>query len=227
MSSNVTLIFTQHRESGFCNSDALLRIIESVEPEVIFEELCQDNYRRAYSEKTLNNLESLSIRNYTSVHDIPHIPVDTYDRPQNYDKDQSRLYGRLTSGAGVHSFHLRGLLDQHEAMITQFGFTYLNSHDNEKVFEAIDKLKLKVLETLNDEALHRMAKMVQEVIVMREDVILNNVYDYTRKNDYSNGLMFIGSGHRKSVMKKIERLMESEETKINWHFFSDLKITSL
>jgi hypothetical protein len=223
MSSNVTLIFTQHRELGLCSSDALLRIIESVKPEVIFEELSEDNYRRAYSEGTLNNLESVAIRKYVKTHDIPHVPVDTFERPKNYDKDQSHLYGGVTSSAGVHSFHLRGLLDQHEAMITQFGFTYLNSHDNEKVFEAIDKLKLKVLETLNDEALHRMAKIIEEVIVIREDAILDNVYNYIRENNYVNGLMFIGSGHQKSIKKKIRERVETENLKIDWSFLPELK----
>ena len=223
MSCNVTLVFTQHRELGLCSSDALLRIIESVKPEVIFEELSEDNYHRAYTEGTLNNLESVAIRKYVKMHDIPHVPVDTFERPKNYDKDQSHLYGRVTSSAGVHSFHLRGLLDQHEAMITQFGFTYLNSHDNEKVFEAIDKLKLKVLETLNDQALHRMAKMIEEVIVIREDAILDNVYNYIRENNYSIGLMFIGSGHQKSIKKKIRERVETEDLKIDWSFLPELK----
>jgi hypothetical protein len=39
---NITLVCTHHSEFGECNSDELYKIIELVQPNVIFEELNQD-----------------------------------------------------------------------------------------------------------------------------------------------------------------------------------------
>lgn len=223
---NVTLIFTQHQENGICTSDALLQIIESINPEVIFEELSHANYYKAHIEKTLNNLESVAIRKYLTNHDVIHIPVDTYDRPNNYERDQDHLYSKLTGSVGVHSFHLRGLLDQHASVISELGFHFLNSIENEKAFEKMDTLKESILNTLNDENLYRIARLDKQVVERRENEILDNVYNYSKKNTYSNALMFIGSGHRNSIIKMIEERNKTEDIKINWHSFSDLKSVS-
>lgn len=219
---NVTLIFTRHKELGVCTSDALFQIIESINPEVIFEELSEALYEEAYSAKTLNNLESVAIRKYLTNHDVVHIPVDTYDRPKNYDRDQNHLYNKLTESVGIHSFHFRGLLDQQSSLISEYGFHFLNSSKNEKYFENMDALKEKILNTLNDENLYRIARLDKDVIEKREEVILDNVYNFSKKNTYNHALMFIGSGHRKSIMKKIEDRNKTENIKINWYSFSDL-----
>ena len=39
---NITFIGTCHGKYGKCNSDELYKIIESISPDVIFEELTQD-----------------------------------------------------------------------------------------------------------------------------------------------------------------------------------------
>jgi len=45
---NVTVIFTQHDEMGNCNPSELLKIVQSVQPEVIFEELQHSVYDQIY-----------------------------------------------------------------------------------------------------------------------------------------------------------------------------------
>jgi len=46
---NITLISTSHRGLGKCNSDELHKIIESISPDVIFEELSHDLLDRFYT----------------------------------------------------------------------------------------------------------------------------------------------------------------------------------
>jgi len=47
---NITLIGTTHSESGQCNSDELYKILEDINPEVIFDELPSHFFDMYYSD---------------------------------------------------------------------------------------------------------------------------------------------------------------------------------
>lgn len=76
--NNVIIISTEHRESGKCNSDELLRILESINPEVIFKEEPDDEkYKSYYSDiNSFKPLEIQTIIKYKQKHEIKYIPVD-------------------------------------------------------------------------------------------------------------------------------------------------------
>lgn len=74
---NITLIFTKHEEDGNCNSMELYEIIESINPEIIFEELSDSNFRKCYHEKNLITLETNAIKKYLQNHSIKHIEYST------------------------------------------------------------------------------------------------------------------------------------------------------
>lgn len=227
MALNVPLIFSRHEESGFCTSDVLLQIIERVNPEVIFEELSSSLHHEAYVDKTLNNLESLAIIKYLTDHDVIHIPVDTYDLAKDYYKNLDYMYDALVNSAGEHSFHFRNFLDRQASLGNRRGFSLFNSNQNDKLFEEMSILKERALEALDKENLHQIARLEKYVVEKREDVMLDNIYKYSKENKYAKGLMFIGSGHRKSIMKKIEERKKTEDIKIDWRYFSDLITASL
>jgi len=48
---NVILICTTYEGGGRCNFDELHKIIESIRPEIIFEELSRSNFEKCYSER--------------------------------------------------------------------------------------------------------------------------------------------------------------------------------
>jgi hypothetical protein len=75
---NITLIATEHKESGKCNSDELYKIIESINPEVIFEEETNDEkYHKYYNEEnSFKSLEIQCIIKYLKKYNIKKIPVD-------------------------------------------------------------------------------------------------------------------------------------------------------
>jgi hypothetical protein len=224
MTRTITLIFTRHRDLGFCNSNALLQIIEQVKPDVIFEELSEVLYEEAYVAYTLNNLETFAIKKYLAIRDVPHIPVDTYPRTRQFSEDQSVLEHRLINDGGYESFQLCSFLDSMQSVIYKYGFYYLNDPANDENMTKIQDLRLAVLRKLGDPMLDEMYRKSEEVILNREDVMLGSVYSLCKENSVQNGLMFIGSGHRKSIIKKIVERGKSEEIKINWRFFADLKI---
>jgi hypothetical protein len=102
------------------------------------------------------------------------------------------------------------------------GFIFLNSNQNDKVFDEIAILRGKILETLNDANLFRIDSLEKEVIEKREIEIINNIYNYSKEYPYRQALLFIGSGHRKSIINKIEKYEMKEKIKLNWILYTDL-----
>ena len=51
---NITVISTNHKEIGKCNSEELYKIVESINPEVIFEELSGKLFEIIYNANSLN-----------------------------------------------------------------------------------------------------------------------------------------------------------------------------
>jgi hypothetical protein len=83
---NVTVIFTRHDAYGVCNSLELERIVQSIAPEVIFEELSNTVYDQIYNKQNRSTLESDVVKMYSLAHIIEHIPADTYEAPLSFYK---------------------------------------------------------------------------------------------------------------------------------------------
>ena len=67
---NITLISTRHDEVGKCNSNELYKIIESINPELIFEEIPPSYFDKYYIDRSCNNLETDTINKYLETHDV-------------------------------------------------------------------------------------------------------------------------------------------------------------
>ncbi|MEH6537697.1 MAG: hypothetical protein V7719_14955 [Psychroserpens sp.] len=216
---NLNLIFTTHKPNGECNPDALYEIIEIISPDIIFEELSHANYDKVYNAKTLITLETTAIKKHLKNKDIVHIPVDTFDMPNHYYDNIDYMLDKLLHGFMLQeSFELKNLIDKHSSLIYSNGFPFLNSDINNKIFEQIDILKDKLLKKINNEKLYNIAQLEKDVIEKRENEILNNIYNYSKKHPYKQALLFVGSGHRRAFIDKIEKRKKQEEQKINWIF---------
>jgi hypothetical protein len=218
---NITLICTGHVEYGNCNSMELHKIIEEINPEIIFEELSYSHFDESYKEKKLITLETNAIKDYLQNHNIEHIPVDTYKLPNSYQKELEYMLDRVIKHNKIESYHLRNLLDNQSLLIGQNGFDYLNSNQNDKIFEEIAILRGKILDTLSDANLFRIDSLEKEVVEKREYEIINNIYKYTKGHPYNQAILFIGSGHRQSIIKKIEKYEMQEKIKLNWILYND------
>lgn len=222
---NILLVCTRHQGLGSCNSVELRKIIERVNPEIIFEELSHNNFDLSYNKNTRVGLETDAIKAYLQDHSIAHIPVDTYKLPNSYHTDLDRMYNTLFNRVQiVECRDLRNLMDYQSSLISKYGFSYLNSTKNEEIFEKIDTLKERILSQINDESLFRISKVEKEVIEKREYEIISNIYKYSKEHAYNQALMFIGSGHRKAIIDKIGKCELENEVKLNWNFYEDQSI---
>jgi len=212
---NITLICTRHESVGNCNSEELEKIIRNIYPEIIFEELSETNFDKAYNPQTLYTLETSAIKLYLLTHNLIHIPVDTYERPRNHDEEVIEMHDRICGGISKEARDLKVVINQQINHAEKFGFRFLNSNLNDMLLEEIAIRMDKILEILNNDRLFEIRKREKEVINKREHEILRNIYDYSMENKYNQAILFIGSGHRKSIINKIEAYKKKEPLKLN------------
>lgn len=72
----ITLIATGHYEKGLCTSNELLKIIEQISPDVIFEEMSPSIFKLLYENKLEDALESTAVKWYLQKNEVDHYPVD-------------------------------------------------------------------------------------------------------------------------------------------------------
>lgn len=211
---NVTLISTHHSELGECNSDELYKIIVSMSPDVIFEELTQDLFDRFYKEKQIaeESLEVGSIKKYLQKHNIRQIPVDI-DASENLTNAELKYMFEAIKKYNVY----KELEDEQYRMIIQDGFTYLNSKNCEELFEKRKVEENTILEfEMDKNRLLGIHKSFYEEQYIRENEMIKNIYKYSKENHYHQAVFLIGSAHRKSIVEKIEKYNNEQNIKLNW-----------
>ncbi len=55
--------------------------------------------------------------------------------------------------------------------------------------------------------------------------MLRNIYDFAEQNAFNQAVMFIGSGHRRTLIPLIEMFEKKEKINIEWINSIDLNIT--
>lgn len=212
----VTLVSTEHRESGKCNSEELIKILESINPDIIFEEETDDEkfYKYYNEENIFNSLEVKSIKKYLRNHDVKHIPIDLKTnfnyKEWDYMFDTFKKYNVY-----------KQILKEHCILRDNDGFAYLNS---EKCTELFDKMKaterqLIEFSGLNKNELLRIYNSFNKEHVNRENAMLLNIYNYSKENQFNQAVFLIGYAHRKSMIEKITAYEPSENFKIHWTFY--------
>jgi len=218
---NITLVCTRHKELGKCNSDELYKIIQSMRPDVIFEEMSPDLFDRVYKENQFSeeswSPEAKSIKRYLQIYDIKHFPVDI-DIAENVSVSD---FNRMNSKFAKYDVYNK-LLHEDRLMTMQEGFSYLNSKESEKMTEKMRITEKKLIESMTNQSwLINFYKLVYEEFDNRENKIIENIYNYSKENQYNQALLLIGAGHRKSIIEKIENYKKQENIKLNWTFYGD------
>ncbi len=216
---NITLVSTRHDTLGRCNSGELYQIIERINPQVIFEEIPPTLFDDYYLKKSRSNLESDTINKYLVNHKTKQIPIDSDNYPsEEFFKDYENLIKRIEGLADINGFTFRKRIDTNKAYTNQYGFQYLNSKNcsiiNNEIIEAISN----GLQKLNDEKLFQTFKLWNEIHEKRENHMLQNIYNYSKKHSYERALFTIGSAHRNSIIEKISVFNKYETVRLNWIF---------
>jgi len=212
---NITLLSSFHTVRGKCNPNKLYKIIEEIQPEIIFEELCTDTFDLVYSDGyNPNTIEAITIKEYLKNYPIKHFPVDTYPINETDLLNDTQVQVILDN-----SNEYIELLEQMLSKIAQYGYLFINSSDCVETLEKIRIIEETVLlETNNATLLNKYKTLHTE----RENEMLNNIYNYSKQYPYSKALFVCGAEHRKPLKEKIQEYETKENLKLSWTFFNTI-----
>lgn len=213
---DIILFATAHSELGFCNSNELLKIIEQISPDLIFEEKSPESYTRVHSGIQHDSLESYSIKKYLKKYPIPIIPVDL-DIHKLIDRQLHKNIVEMFEVINNHPEYEQ-LTIQREKSINQYGFSYVNSDEHRELMERIRALEEKSLKIINHRKLTQVHKTWLGIIDKRENEMVKNIYSYSSINEYERALFLVGAEHRKPIIDKIPKFEKNCKTKLNWKF---------
>lgn len=215
---NITLISTEHRQDGKCNSDELLNIIETINPDLIFEEEVNDEkFQRYYNEDSSSlSLEIQTIKAYLKKYEIPHIPVDV---EVNFNFQEWDYMFETFKSYQVY----KELLHEHCSLRNQDGFKYLNSEKCMEIFDKMQAAEKQIIEFsgFKKERLSRIYSTFHEKHDARENAMLQKICEYCDDNEFKQAVYLVGYAHRKSMIQKINELQQKVETKLKWTFYNE------
>lgn len=216
---NVTLISTEHRESGKCNSDELHKIIESIRPDVIFEEETNDDtFQKYYNEEdSFKSLEVQCIIKYLQNHDIKHIPVDIGLNQYLTFREWDYMFDAFNKYVAY-----KQIVKDHCTLRDKEGFAYLNSEKCSELFEKIKITEKQIIEYsgINKNELFRLHKLFHKEHDYRENAMLLNIYSYSKENQYNQAVFLLGYAHRNSIQQKIKEHETKGILKLNWTIYN-------
>ena len=157
-------------------------------------------------------LEFKCLRNYSKYHDVNLIPVDI-DVSSTLSEDVNEMFATFNKDDDYKKLVLDRL-----SLIKENGFVYLNSDEYMDFFEKIEIAEKNIVETHMDKnkLLHTYKLFQEENFVTRENAMLENIYNYSKENQYNQAVFLIGAGHRKSIIPKIIEYEKKSEMKLNW-----------
>jgi hypothetical protein len=208
----VVLLCSVHKEHGRASSSELIRILERIEPEVMFQEIPYFEFVEKDPSRIKKILELRAIAKYMEHHNVRQLPVDTFDRSSFDDSKFDRVFDWMAQ----NSQDFRSLMDDIEILEYTRGFEYLNSRLNDSNHHRIDAIVTKALKELNDERLLMAYDDWNIHNSKRDDAMISNVYKFCRETNFNKGVFLFGSGHRQSLIKKIQLVKKTEKIRVNW-----------
>nr|WP_315149940.1 hypothetical protein [uncultured Flavobacterium sp.] len=213
----IHLVCTTHVENGMCSSFELHKLFKQIDPEIIFEELPPSFYEKFYVQKSHSNLEANAIKMYLESYQFRHIQVDSEDLPnETFFHNYKKLISKVEGSTNRNGFDFRKLINQKKKYTHLYGFSFINSDDCMRINDGIYGAIQNEVQELDDENFKEIYNCWKNVNENRENVMLQNIYDYSKSYEYEKAIFMIGHAHRKSIISKIQDYNESQEIRLNW-----------
>lgn len=218
---NITLLFSFHKVHGKCNPHELYKIIQEIEPEIIFEELSNDGFDIIYcSGYQPQTVEAITITHYLRTHSIKHFPVDNYPINETDLLSDAQIIWDTSS-------EYRDLWNQKLLRVNQEGFVFLNSKECTEMLNRISTIEEAVLTKINDLKLLNQHKAEKALHEKREYVMLRNIYNISKHYPFERALFICGAEHRQTLSQKIKEYESKDSLKLKWTFYNDNQIRGI
>lgn len=209
LKKSITLISTVHQEVGKCNSEELLKIIECINPEIIFLEAVEEEYSESDKMRFINfgilqknRLELETIQRYSQKCNFEYVPVLNVNLAKEVEEKIK---------IAVENQEYKKLIENYISLESEGGFEFLNSEISCSLQEEMRQLENHIIE---DEVFHQKVNLF---IDEYENSMLSKINSFCKEASFTSAIFMCGAAHRKSIIEKIK----SAKTKLNWALFND------
>jgi len=218
----VSVVFTEHEESGLVKATGLLAILERIKPKVIFLE-CPPAAFDNYLSDTHAKLESTAVNRYRANNSVELVPVDLPTPPAAFFSNYRDLIERIArTGPEYDRF-----ASWHRQYIGAYGFAYLNSAHCSDLFSKRHEAVLTAIARLADPKLAECYDLWNTTNKFRDAAMMTNIESHCRRASFSRAAFLVGAAHRQSIVDLSGGGPGTTSSTIQWDFDSFLAEPSL
>lgn len=214
----ITLVCSAHRENGPCNAGELLKIIQAIEPEVIFEEMRPSELESARVQARNSHLEAQALARYREFKAFRRVPVDRYEIPVSLLQNLKRAFDSVFDYVEQESKEYQLLNERNDECVRQHGFDYLNSDACDSVMTRLSEIEDMTIKEAGNPSLVRWLDIWRDLNLNREREMVRVIHEYCGGNAFDTGVFIVGAAHKMGIIKEIQRYSGSVETLIDWKF---------
>jgi hypothetical protein len=144
--------------------------------------------------------------------------VDGYVIPESFPRDMESLSRYVESCSAEYC----ALEEKIHQLAFDRGFRYLNSQEFMEHRKYADELFENVIAISGSDDQKTLLAAWNEQLRRRETSMLNNIYDFCRKISFTEGVFFVGAGHKSSIAKDIEGRTQKGADLVDWRFWTGL-----
>jgi len=205
-----------HKENGLCSEHELLKILETVGPDVVFEEIRPADFDSYYRDRSRSRLETRAVIRYLKVRSAQQVPVDDYVIPESFPRD----IASLDEYVGSNSIEYCELMDEIDQKTHLLGFRYLSSSEFEALNKRASESYEKSIAISSSEDLKNRLSMLNDQLRKRDASMVEKIYDFCRNNQFTEGVFLVGAGHKSSIVEDIENRMKTEANLVDWNIWN-------
>lgn len=210
---SITLVCTVHRENGAASASNLYKILEQIEPEVIFLEISPDDFENYY---TAPGLEPKAVIQYKRNRQVTLVAVDMFIADRNILMNFQRLFEVIDANSTT-AYQQKN--SDMQSCVYVSGFSYLNSDQCSKDHAELNSQDLETIRKINDPEITSLYEYWNAMISRRQNEMINGVFGYSRKNTFNKAIFLVGAAHRDSIIKKSEGYKSHDTKSIQWHCY--------
>lgn len=211
----VIIIGTAHYVDGACTSEELNKIIQEINPEVIFCEASPEKLPQYLMRTDVNTPEMNVIKGLINEKHIEIVPVDVNEDP--FDKRLEAMFKLINREMPEYLAASRILSS--ETFLK--GFPFLNSEDSDKIFRDKNSME-KYFINLNKAKYKGLLNFYAQWLKwndVRETQWINLIQNYFKVNKPKKAVFLVGAGHRYRLIDKIKNIHYNNEHISDWNFF--------
>ena len=212
--NRVSLVCTVHKEMERANVAELHKILVHLRPSVIFLEVPAEAMVDHFETCVQQNLESMAVRRYRKDHAVQLVPVDLPTPPIEFFGAGTQLNRRIQDESPGY----RQLLQNDSIYVRTYGFAYLNSEYNSKLWLDAYAEMANTIHRLSDPSLAEIYELWKGKLELRDVAMMRGILEYCAQNAFDRGVFLVGAAHRQRIIELATEQSSATATRIQWDF---------